>query len=568
MISWALRSHTIPGPTDRSHIISSARHRRSLIFMLYQPSECDRPLYEKREVAIKIIDTNENRQSYVLKNLTREAKLLSMLQHPCIVRLYETIQCGSVYYLVTELATGGDLCTHIKKQPSGRLNENTAKFYARQLVAALEHMHCRGIVHRDLKMDNIMLQDSRKERIKIVDFGLSNICKYNELLNTHCGSPEYAAPELFIDGKKYGPEVDLWSLGVVFYVMTSGRLPFVSPQDGHTPSDERRRKFITQINRGLTSLQEKNISAMSNEYKDVVSRLLMPIAHKRITIQELNFHPWILDRKNSWTKINSESNFDPVEHTEALDQVAHAAHLNRSSVQEKVSQKKFGDIGGMYNITVHGMLRKSSVSNLSEKSSSSFQLRPSVRNSLIDQTYKMMPSRPLDFNESMKHLFPVRETPSPIPFVRTRTENFGSSVNPPKPISGIIRRERHVGEHQKEYSRSLKKSTISAPQGNRIVRNQMPLSTISRPETAPRADLITQRRSQRLASNRQELPTSKMFLKSGVKLLASNDFVQESATVGNKTFVFYKPAQHPQTPQAVTKTAITIKATKKEHFRG
>ncbi|KAK2577852.1 hypothetical protein KPH14_001115 [Odynerus spinipes] len=100
------------------------------------------------QVAVKIIDTQHGRQDYVVKNLTREAKLLSMLQHPSIVRLYETIQYGSVYYLVMELATGGDLCTHIKQQPSGMLDETTAKLYARQLVAALKHMHSRGIVHR------------------------------------------------------------------------------------------------------------------------------------------------------------------------------------------------------------------------------------------------------------------------------------------------------------------------------------------------------------------------------------------------------------------------------------
>ncbi|KYM80033.1 Hormonally up-regulated neu tumor-associated kinase [Atta colombica] len=90
-----------------------------------------------------------------MKNLTREAKVLSMLQHPSIVRLYETIRvserrfrCGSVYYLVTELATGGDLCTHIKEQPAGKLDENMARLYARQLVAALKHMHSKGVVHR------------------------------------------------------------------------------------------------------------------------------------------------------------------------------------------------------------------------------------------------------------------------------------------------------------------------------------------------------------------------------------------------------------------------------------
>ena len=104
--------------------------------------------------------------------------------------------------------------------------------------------------------------------------------------------------------------------GVVLYVMTSGRLPFVSPLDGHTPSEERRRKFMIQINRGLTALQEKSISAMSSEYKDVVNRLLMPIAHKRITIQELNLHPWIIDRQKTLIKVISEYNLDAVKHTE------------------------------------------------------------------------------------------------------------------------------------------------------------------------------------------------------------------------------------------------------------
>ncbi|XP_046753207.1 SNF1-related protein kinase catalytic subunit alpha KIN12-like [Diprion similis] len=306
-------------------------------------------------VAVKVIDTGTIREDYVFKNLTREARLLSKLRHPNIVRLYETIQCGSVYYLVLELATGGDLSSHIKNQPLCRLDEKMAKGYGRQLVSALEHMHSRGIVHRDLKMENIMLQDPWKERIKIVDFGLSNMYTGESLLKTHCGSPEYAAPELFVVGKRYGPEVDLWSLGVVFYAMATGRLPFQSPRDGQTSSEEHRRKLLAQINRGLTQAQKKTIASMSGEYRNLVNRLLMPAAHKRITIQELCFHPWIANRLKNIAVKASQADLIALEHNTIVDEIAEATNRDRTLIERDILQSKYGEIGGMYNIKAHVM---------------------------------------------------------------------------------------------------------------------------------------------------------------------------------------------------------------------
>ncbi|EMP42601.1 Hormonally up-regulated neu tumor-associated kinase [Chelonia mydas] len=179
------------------------------------------------KVAIKVIDKKKAKQdSYVLKNMKREPRIHQMIKHPNIVQLYETLETEKSYYMVMELCLGGDLMDRICDKK--KLEEREVREYTRQIMSAVEHLHRHGIVHRDLKIENFLLDENNN--IKIVDFGLSNTMKFEgvsqELLNTQCGSPAYAAPELLAH-KKYGPKVDVWSIGVSAFAMLTGTLPFI-----------------------------------------------------------------------------------------------------------------------------------------------------------------------------------------------------------------------------------------------------------------------------------------------------------------------------------------------------
>ncbi|XP_071238708.1 MAP/microtubule affinity-regulating kinase 3-like isoform X14 [Salvelinus alpinus] len=174
-----------------------------------------------REVAIKIIDkTQLNPNS--LQKLFREVRIMKILNHPNIVKLFEVIETERTLYLVMEYASGGEVFDYLVAH--GRMKEKEARAKFRQIVSAVQYCHQKHIVHRDLKAENLLLDADMN--IKIADFGFSNEFTMGNKLDTFCGSPPYAAPELF-QGKKYdGPEVDVWSLGVILYTLVSGSLPF------------------------------------------------------------------------------------------------------------------------------------------------------------------------------------------------------------------------------------------------------------------------------------------------------------------------------------------------------
>ncbi|XP_047996655.1 serine/threonine-protein kinase SIK3 homolog [Leguminivora glycinivorella] len=303
-----------------------------------------------KKVAIKIIDLTCIKEEYARRNLHREPRVMSKLRHPCIAALYETMMHGPRLYVVMEAAGGGDLCAHVlaSRGPQRGLPEARAKALAAQLVSAVRHMHSQGVVHRDLKMENIML-DSTKQFIKIVDFGLSNVWSNGGALRTPCGSLEYAAPELFVDGRRYGPEVDLWSIGVIVYGMVTGGLPFTGADTGEGRS---RPQLRAAIARGFARKQRVALACVSGDCKTFIQQLLEPNVATRMKIEEAARHRWI-KRPGMRMRAHPLGSVEPKVNRELYKQISELCGQPIIDVVAQIKAEPFGAIAGIYNIKTH-----------------------------------------------------------------------------------------------------------------------------------------------------------------------------------------------------------------------
>ncbi|XP_072980949.1 serine/threonine protein kinase OSK1-like [Typha angustifolia] len=231
------------------------------------------------KVAIKILNRRTIRKMEMEEKVKREIKILRLFMHPHIIRLYEVIDTNTDIFVVMEYVKSGELFDYIVER--GRLQEDETRRFFQQIISGIEYCHRNMVVHRDLKPENLLL-DSRCN-VKIADFGLSNVMRDGHFLKTSCGSPNYAAPEV-ISGKLYaGPEVDVWSCGVILYALLCGTLPF---------DDENIPNLFKKIKSGIYTLP----SHLSASARDLIPRMLVVDPMKRITIREIREHPWFQAR--------------------------------------------------------------------------------------------------------------------------------------------------------------------------------------------------------------------------------------------------------------------------------
>ncbi|XP_042365012.1 5'-AMP-activated protein kinase catalytic subunit alpha-1 [Plectropomus leopardus] len=229
----------------------------------------------KHQVAVKILNRQKIRSLDVVGKIRREIQNLKLFRHPHIIKLYQVISTPTDIFMVMEYVSGGELFDYICK--NGKLEEKESRRLFQQIISAVDYCHRHMVVHRDLKPENVLLDAHMNA--KIADFGLSNMMSDGEFLRTSCGSPNYAAPEV-ISGRLYaGPEVDIWSSGVILYALLCGTLPF---DDDHVPT------LFKKICDGIFfTPQYLNPSVIS-----LLKHMLQVDPMKRATIKEIREDEW------------------------------------------------------------------------------------------------------------------------------------------------------------------------------------------------------------------------------------------------------------------------------------
>ncbi|XP_066964115.1 5'-AMP-activated protein kinase catalytic subunit alpha-2 isoform X1 [Macrobrachium rosenbergii] len=227
------------------------------------------------KVAIKILNRRTIKNLDMVSKIKREITNLKLFRHPHIIKLYQVISTPTDIFMVMEYASGGELFDYIKEK--GKLKESEARRFFQQIISGVDYCHRHMVVHRDLKPENLLLDHNL--HVKIADFGLSNMMVDGEFLRTSCGSPNYAAPEV-ISGKLYaGPEVDVWSCGIILYALLCGTLPF---DDEHVPS------LFKKIKSGVFQIPDY----LNQSVVRLLLHMLMVDPMKRATVDDIKKHEW------------------------------------------------------------------------------------------------------------------------------------------------------------------------------------------------------------------------------------------------------------------------------------
>ncbi|XP_055790937.1 serine/threonine-protein kinase BRSK2 isoform X1 [Salvelinus fontinalis] len=233
-----------------------------------------------QKVAIKIVNREKLSESVLMK-VEREIAILKLIEHPHVLKLHDVYENKKYLYLVLEHVSGGELFDYLVKK--GRLTPKEARKFFRQIISALDFCHIHSICHRDLKPENLLLDE--KNNIRVADFGMASLQVGDSLLETSCGSPHYACPEV-IRGEKYdGRKADMWSCGVILFALLVGALPF---------DDDNLRNLLEKVKLGVFHMPH----FIPPDCQNLLRGMIEVDATKRLTLEQIQRHNWYIGGKN------------------------------------------------------------------------------------------------------------------------------------------------------------------------------------------------------------------------------------------------------------------------------
>ena len=303
------------------------------------------------KVAIKILKKNKIIHKEDVERIEREISILKKLSHINVIRIYKINEDEDKYYIFMEYCENGELFHYIVERQ--RLTEEESSFFFYQLINGLEYIHSENIVHRDLKPENLLL--GKYNILKIIDFGLSNFCETDNFLETPCGSPCYASPEM-VSGKKYnGHTIDIWSTGIILFAMMCGYLPF-EDQDNDI------------LFKKILKCKIKYPEYLSDMAVDLMKKILVREPEKRISLEEIKLHPYYLKGREIFIR----------KHPDLIKEVEKTYNNNIrfiKNIKLKNSEDSFNIMNNMNNINdlmTSGVLKDKSSFELFNTSTKNF----------------------------------------------------------------------------------------------------------------------------------------------------------------------------------------------------
>ena len=289
------------------------------------------------KVAIKILEKTKITKIEDKERINREISIMKKVNHFNIAKLYAVIETKLIIYLVQEYIQGKEFLEYLNQK--GKLKEVDACKFFHQIISGLDYLHQCGIAHRDFKPENILLTNN-SQILKIIDFGLSNTYKNGELLKTGCGSPCYVPPEMVKEEKYNGALSDIWSAGVILYLMLCGNLPFY---------DDDNQILYEKILSGKYEIPEH----LSENAKDILSKLLEVDPQKRINFEGIKSHPWFnIIAKNYLIHKGININTDIMPIDEEILEKMEKMGLNKVEIRYNIIKNYHNKITTIYDLLV------------------------------------------------------------------------------------------------------------------------------------------------------------------------------------------------------------------------